>query len=358
MLMAVAASLSLVAGRKVTLAKVLAGCCAIVAITNLRSYLGLSALFILLIGAISAKYPKNILLCLAFLASAAIGGFTWPGVRWAAGGDWFLPQNDLGYFMATAWSSKCGGSNFAEIAYTLPVDARPLFLKAGCANSEFTYEDAHRLVSILTSHGYKTAHISKLFSDSARALNTDNKNITQVRIRKALISLGMPNIALFGSKNTIMHRGMAPQDFLSHIDYVYQYQSWSKGGIDFDRFFKKPDPFTVGGTLGGDWFVRTHESYVCKRSPSLLLRLLAYVPLDLWAVIGVLSMFRIFHSGRISLGLVFLAPCLINLAVMYQVPLGNPRYSYILVPLYFMAAISFLSLQANYAERLKRRPLR
>lgn len=317
---------------------------ALFCLTNIRSYLGVAALLILCLGAIRLKSPRSWAVCSIFAAGASVAVLAYPLARAAKSGDWFLPRNDMVSLLAAGWSSQKGGTNFARALAELPAPARAVAGELEQPAGSFDYADAKLLFDRLKESGKSTAEVSATFRDLARALNADNPLLPQIRVRKAAISCGFVVTGSSPSSGLRMDRQRNSEKFAEHQRNTYKYHSWFWGGDQFDNFFKAPQATFVATAQGQSWFRKTHKQYVNKAlSPSVLDPFsIGRVPFDVWALVGVVSIIALAFTGDAMRGLILGTAVAVNFVVMFSVPLGNPRYGYSMLPLYFIAVVSLL----------------
>jgi len=320
------------------------GAIALFCLTNIRSYLGVAALLVLCLGAIRLKSPRSWVVCSFFAVCAVSAAVAYPLARSLKSGDWFLPGNDMAFLLAAGWSSQKGGTNYARALAELPAPARAVAGGLEQPAGSFDYADAKLLFDQLKESGKSTAETSATFRDLARALNADNVLLPQIRVRKAAISCGFVATGSSASSGLRMDRQRNSEKFAEHQRNTYKYHSWFWGGDQFDNFFKAPQATFVATAEGQSWFRRTHEQYVKKAlSPSVLDPFsIGRVPFDVWALVGVISIIALAFTGDAMRGLILGTAVAVNFAVMFSVPLGNPRYGYSMLPLYFIAVVSLL----------------
>jgi hypothetical protein len=310
-------------------------------VTNVRSYLGLAALLMIVIGASGIKGKARWCLCLFFFAFTIVSALTYPMVRALRGGDWFMPGNDMAYLLAAGWSSEGGGTKLAQAVELLPVHIQPYCKKLAERDCNFDYIDAKHLVMGLLASDYTTERASLTLRSLAQALNKDTNRISEIRLRKALISCGFFVLGNAGKDVPTMKKGWPSSKLATHHKNVFKYHAWFWGANQFHDFFDSPRDIFVATSEGQNWFVRTHSQYIKKQISKDFVdpMRLTIMPLDLWAAIGLFSIVFLLFPPFDVRGAILSMPIIINFIVMALVPLGNPRYSYSLIPIYFIAAI-------------------
>jgi hypothetical protein len=320
------------------------GAIALFCLTNIRSYLGVAALLMLCLGAIRLKSSRSWVVCSIFTACAIVAAGAYPLARVVKSGDWFLPGNDMVFLLAAGWSSQKGGTNYARALAELPAPARAVASELEQPDGSFDYADAKLLFDRLQESGKSPAEASATFRDLARALNADNALLPQIRVLKAAISCGFVVTGSTPSCGLRMDRQRNSEKFAEHQRNTYKYHSWFWGGDQFDNFFKAPQATFVATAEGQSWFRRTHEQYVKKALSRSVLDPFSIggVPFDVWALVGVICIIALAFTGDAMRGLILGTAVSINFAVMFSVPLGNPRYGYSMLPLYLIAVVSLL----------------
>jgi hypothetical protein len=326
------------------------GAIALFCLTNIRSYLGVAALLMLCLGAIRLKSPRSWVVCSIFATCAIVAAVAYPLARVVKSGDWFLPGNDMAFLLAAGWSSQKGGANFARALAELPTPARAVAGELEQPDGSFDYADAKLLFDRLKQSGKSTTEASATFRNLSRALNADNPRLLEIRIRKAAISCGFVVVGSSPLGGLRMHRQSNAEKFAEHQRNTYKYHSWFWAGDQFNNFFAKPRDLFVATREGQNWFLKTHTPHVKAN----LARFssdpfgLAWVPFDLWAAVGVCSVLWLLVSPIDARGMIVGIPLLVNFLVMFSVPLANPRYGYVLLPIYFIAATCCLHKKANH----------
>jgi hypothetical protein len=327
---------------------VAAGCVVMVLITNIRSYYGLACLLMFVVASVSLQKSQKWTVTAVILIAFAFAAIAYPTLRWISLKDWYLPKNDMAYLLAAAWSSSAGGPHFEEALRALPDSAQAKARGFGSSGAAVDYNDARALADILLAEGENANGISVTFKLLSAALNADNDEINEVRLRKALISSGFIEVGNFHFGTApLMHRSWKADRYAQHQRNTYLYHAWYWGGNDFDSFFLDKRDVFVATTEGQDWFRRTHTSYVKKGMSRFVIDPLriALIPFDVWALLGVASMIYLSVLRWDPRGVILALPVIISFAVLFSVPLANPRYAYTLLPIYFVATMSAASKQ-------------
>jgi len=333
-----------------------AGCLTIVLITNIRSYYGLACFLMLMVSCLSLLKKKKWILISIFSITFAFAAIAYPTLRWIFIKDWYLPTNDTGYMLMTAWSSIAGGPSFEKVLKTLPKSARAKAKKLGSPGQAMDYNEARLLAECLLEEGATPNQVSLTFRSLTKALNTDNENLFEARVRKALITSGFIELGLihFGAA-PVLHRSWESNKCAAHIRGMYLYHAWYSNAKDYSSFFVDKRNTFVATAEGQYWFRKTHGSYVKNKIPKSMgdpFRV-ALIPFDVWALTGIGSMLYLIGFRYDLRGIVLIIPLVINFVVMFTVPLGNPRYAHSLLAVYFMAAITAITtgkFQKSYSE--------
>jgi len=329
---------------------VAAGCAMVVLVTNIRSYYGLACVMILVVASLSLPKSQRWMVMAIFLIAFAFAAVAYPTLRWSILKDWYLPKNDMAYMLAAAWSSSAGGSHFEKALRAVPKSARAEAEVFGAPGRAVDYSDARSLAETLLNEGETDDGVSDIFKSLSAALNSDNTQIFEVRVRKALISSGFIEMGLlhFGAA-PIMQRSWNTDRYASHQRNTYLYHAWYWGARDFSSFFVNKRDVFVGTSEGQNWFRRTHSSYIKNQMPRFVIDPfgLALIPFDVWAIMGVVGTIYTLGVRRDRRAVVLAIPLLISFAVLFTIPLGNPRYAYSLLPIYLVAAMSATSPPRN-----------
>lgn len=330
-----------------------AGCLTIVLITNIRSYYGLACFLMLMVSGLSLLKKKKWIVISIFSITFAFAAITYPTLRWIFIKDWYLPTNDTGYMLMTAWSSSAGGPSFEKVLKTLPEGARAKAKKLGSAGQAMDYNEVRLLAESLLEEGATTDEVSLTFRSLTKALNSDNENLFEARVRKALISSGFVELGLihFGAA-PVLHRSWESNQFASHTRGTYLYHAWYSNAGDYNSFFVDKRNTFVATAEGQFWFRKTHDSYVKDKIPKFIVDpfKIALIPFDVWALAGIGSMLYLFVFRNDLRGIVLFIPLAINFTVMFTVPLGNPRYAHSLIAIYLVAAISAVTTSSSKGE--------
>lgn len=331
---------------KAIAATVIAGCLATALITNIRSYYGLACVLMLDVACLSVQGKKKFIYITIISMTFVLTAFAYPTIRWIFLKDWYLPQNDMGYMLAAAWSSRSGGERFEEAMKTLSNSAQEQAKKLGTADQSVDYKDARSLAECLFAEGATTDQVSLTFRSLTKALNDDNNKLFETKVRKALISSGFIELGLihFGAA-PILQRGWDGNQFATHTRKTYLYHAWYNGAIDYNSFFVDKHSTFVGTGEGQFWFRKTHASYVKNKIPRIIRDpfLIALIPFDVWALVGLAGMMYLSISSSYRLSLILVLPIIISFVTMFTGPFDNPRYAYSLLPIYLVAAISATS---------------
>lgn len=323
-------------------------------VTNIRSYFVVMALLLLLAGSFCLPNFKNLRLAAVASITAAFAVLIYPSVRYWKAGEWFLPGNNMVSLLAAGWSASHGYSKFPEVCSGLPQSAARHLEKLNDPDQVFDYKDAKMFSIALFDAGFRSDQVSKTFLRLARALNSENKQITEIRIRNALSACGFVLTSGVAAGELQISRRRTVPEYTKHQAAMYHYHAWMEGPKDYEAFFVLPREVFVASWQGQQWFRNTHANYiepnvsVARVDPLRLGR----IPFDVWAFLGLFGIAFTFFFRSFFVGWLLAIPLIVNFLVMFSVPLGSVRYAYCLLPIYILALMS--SSQGNCAKSFRK----
>ncbi len=270
------------------------------------------------------------LLAVCIGASAA-----YPCYRWACIGRYFSSGVGTNMLVCAAWANPRPTPALLEKISSLgwPGDPAEIFA------DDFTYEKARDAGVIWQLQGLRFSEIVRRITAMSRAIVFDRPSGFFIAFRCALASSGMPSIAFAGSGEEPAYTHLSLPVVRRHERTYYLWQSWLEKPSyrpDGNAFFVRENASVGLPSARRDLWAALEphlsDKSIRRRDPLRLGKL----PLDLWAVLGLLGTALCILRLPI-LGLVLGTPIAGIFLLMGAAPIANGRYSYPLVSIWFLS---------------------
>lgn len=238
--------------------------------------------------------------------------------------------------------SKDLAGRMSKVA-SFPEDLGPEKLLA-----EGVRDNVFQLMRHWQAQGMSYREIAATGNRIAWLIRTDTWQVMLHCVVCGVTGSGFPLVSRLGPSDHEVFRGITMRQWLYGVVTHYRWLSWvekSSYRDDFEKIVVRKFPKS-GQALAGALDPYFSSIGVRWRDPLYLGRLLP----DVWFLIGMVSACCLLGKCR-RVGILFLWPILCNVATLASVPLGNPRYSYVLVPLFFLAAASCIGMFTNAGEK-------
>lgn len=317
----------------------------IVVVTQFRSYWGAIVALMLFYSLITQRllFSRWIL---ALFAVSAFSALLFPAYRYVQTGQFFLPSGGINLLISESQANR-----------TPSIEVTRLFDRAGLPpaleHSDMlrrgvTMDDALKIAEKWRSDGLSNAEINQRSGKLARGLGLDGLGVQFNKILYGMASIGAILPVILVPERHEVFPAYSPRMFFDHLYSYYLWQSWTNSDYRpiFERFFGPTSdaeaavfPFGDGSnakiyaTFGQ--YISTFDAQL--RDPLYLGR----APPDFWLMLALIGLGILMIKAR-NVGILLLCAVLPAFAISYEFPLGNPRYSVPLLPLYFIAtSISF-----------------
>jgi hypothetical protein len=311
----------------------------VIAVTQFRSYLGLllaGASAVLISG---TKVPNRRVLALLCVA-VMVGSLAFPVYRFSVTGHFWLPQLGVNKLQAGWWVNPVPTDRALEElrSFDFPEKLSP----ENTVNKGLDYDEATVVALHWRNAGLSDLEINSKAAAAGAVLANDSAKILLYRALQALTSSGMVLPYCLLEPTIIVFPGYTAQRLCDHMQAVYQFHSWlahQNYRPQLESFFRTPPwqgPFSIPfGRIASEKLLRQSENYVTGTSLQLRDPLrLGKLPPDMLVLVAMAAMVASLLSDRRLFALACLVVILGNAAVSFAAPLGNPRYGYVLFPIY------------------------
>ncbi|MBW9056656.1 hypothetical protein [Rhizobium mesosinicum] len=317
----------------------------IVFITQFRSYWGAIVASMLFCSLITQRLLFS-RWTLVLFAISAISTLLFPAYRYAQTGQFFLPSGGINLLISGSQANRAPSIEVTRLfdRAGLPPTLEPSdMLRRGV-----TMDDALKIAEKWRSDGLSNAEINQRSWKLARALGWDGLGVQSNKILYGMASIGAILPVMLLPERHEVFPAYSPRMFFDHLYSYYLWQSWTDSDYRtiFERFFGPSSDaeaavFPFGGSSNAKIYaafgqhISTFDARL--RDPLYLGR----SPPDFWLMLALIGVGILVIRAR-SVGILLLCAVLPAFAVAYEFPLGNPRYSVPLLPLYFIVtSISF-----------------
>lgn len=294
------------------------------------------------------------LLCLALVACSV---FAWPGYRYLATGQGFLPNTSyLALVHALRYNVHPSDALVARLR-TFPL---PSSLPAErLASQGIDYMDAATIGEHLRASGFDDTAAKAEVLRAAWAVRIDSPGVILNQLRLPLLSIGMKYPVFMGDPDKAIHRGFTSQTYAHHAAY---WEKWEAGTLR-DSYSEELDAIVkfskenagLYDAQAVEHFERTIRPFLVDHPVTLRDPLgLVSMPSDLWLLGWSLALCLLWKSHR-TLVLMLLALVLATYVMSVSLPVANARYAYPFLPLYTIGLVIALeSLVASVSPRMSR----
>jgi hypothetical protein len=219
------------------------------------------------------------------------------------------------------------------------------------ASQGLSYPIAAELGARLKSVGYSDAEARQAVKRIAWAIRTDSAAVLANQLRYGLLSVGCPNLALLGTRDSEFLRGYTLGEYRDHVKYYLSWFAWTK----FDNYLPVFDQYLAifeKNSITIDQVARNGlerflRPFFVTRGPNLRdpLRHMS-VPLEVWVFGWLAGIIIIVRRQQAGAALFVVAPVVSYFASL-QVPIGDVRYAQPLIPLYIIMTTVLLSALAS-----------
>ncbi|ANM15754.1 hypothetical protein AMK06_CH00815 [Rhizobium sp. N541] len=316
------------------------GSCVVVAliviacVTQFRSYWGAIVALMLFYALISRAFLISRWMVVLFAVSAG-SVLAFPTYRYLQDGQFFLPAGGINLLISASQANPHPSSTVNTL---LNVAGFPDTL----THSGITMSDALLIAEKWRAEGRSNSEINEKAEELASALRSDGASVQLNRFLYGMASIGAILPSAVVPQTHEVFPGYSPRNFLDHLYGYYRWQSWASSEdyrSGFDRFFGPQAasdaavfPFAV---LSNAKIYAAFNPYISTFGVALRDPIkIGVLPPDLWLLLALLAAaFLTVQAKEVTILLLCsLAPAF---AVAYAFPLGNPRYSVPLLPLYF-----------------------
>lgn len=329
----------------------------ILMVTQLRSYFGVILFATSIISMF--KFRVSAIPSLSGLAlTLAVSLLAFPAYRFTQTGSFWLPTLGVNKLISGWWSNPAPSLDTLLVLekYDFPPKLSPML----SFNNGLTAAQAVEIAQYWRTIGLSDREIDSRATEAGTVLANDTWAVISNRSLFALSSSGLTLHYCAMSTETIVFPQYSAAKMCAHVRQTYQYQSWLSE-MDylkrFDTYFhltpSKPteiEPFAEAAKLS---IIEDSRDYVSSANPSTRDPLwFGKIPPDIFVVLALMSMALAGRERRIF-SLIFATCILVNAAVCFTAPLGNPRYGYFLFPVYI--GFAFMgAAQLNDWSRKKR----
>ena len=321
----------------------MAACVAL--ITQLRAQCGLMGLAMIFLVLIKRKMIFSISTVVIGII-IAISGFAYPAYRNVAGGP-FMPSQGMYALIYSLYSNPSPSpelrEEFSRLPYLPPGKKLNTMFNEGL--STFAAEE---LAQSWRNEGLSDAQIARRSGMLGAMIKNDGSSVILNRIFMGLTSTGLMAPNCLRSPDTIVFPKTGSREWCKLVYGHYRYLSWIDSGThqaEFDQFFSHPFfkfP-SLYDTYGKQEMARIKSGEMVKPYLSAVAPAwrnpigMGYIPPDIWIIGAILGFYFLYIEER-WIFMAVLAMMSINFAVSFMFPVGNPRFSYPLYPIYFATA--------------------
>jgi hypothetical protein len=322
--------------------------------TQFRSYIGVVFIFYLaIIFFLNFTGRKRLSVCIsAILIGSSVLAF--PIYRSMQIEDFFMPNVDnliLGHVMyLTLEPSDRSKKILNKFPYPPDLPMETVFTNG------LDFKSSAFLAGYIDTVTESNRKTRELLSEVARKLRFDTITVIINQLRLNLSSIGFNNLQFCCDKGLQIRRGgYTWKKLKKHAQYYYKWHSWRHK--NYQQIFQKHlEMYRRNPSIYDDYVIfeygRMMSPYIF--SQPIFLRdpfFLNKIPTDLWVLCGLIGLIFVYCRSK-KATLVFILPIgIVYISTLIGSVVGNIRYAYPLMPLYFFLTSVMIAEVWLYAKK-------